>query len=150
MDKIETKTGLNKRQWALYRYLKEKGDIWTTQYQIAEDLREIYDYEEDDLTPFHDQQVRHVITKDIRAINESDYIHKPILSGSQGIKIANSKEFDLYIGSHINSAVNRLKRLKKLAAKGSRDGQYRLKLSAYQKELYECFMDSNVSETNNL
>lgn len=149
MDKIETKSGLNKRQWALYRYLKDKGDTWTTQYQIANDLRDVYDYEEDDLITFHDSLTRRHIGADIRAINESDYIHKPILSGSQGIKLANSKEFDKYIGSNILSAVNRLKRLKKLAAKGDKNGQYRLKLSEYQKDLYEAFIDdANVSQEN--
>lgn len=147
MDKFEVKTGLTKRQWALYRYLKERGDEWTTQYQIAEDLRDVYDYIIDDVTPFHDQQIRHQITADIRAINESDYIHKPILSSPRGIKLANKEEWDKYIASNINSAVNRLKRLKKLCEKVNKDGQYRLKLSTHQKELYECFMDKDVSNS---
>ena len=143
MDKIKTKSGLNSRQWALYRYLKDRGDQWTTQYQIADELREVYGYEEDDLIPFHDSLTRKHIGADIRVINESDYIHKPILSGARGIKIANEKEFDLYIGSNINAVINRLKRLKKLANKASKHNQYRLKLSEYQKEIYEAFIDGD-------
>ena len=149
MDKIETKSGLNSRQWGLYRYLKDRGDQWTTQFQIANDLRDLYDYIEDDFITFHDHNARKLIGADIRAINESDYIHKPILSGARGIKIANEKEFDLYIGSNINAVINRLKRLKKLANKASKHNQYRLKLSEYQKEIYEAFIDdSDVSKGN--
>ena len=143
MEKIETKSGLNKRQWALYRYLKDKGDQWTTQYNIVNDLRELYGYKEDDFVTFHDSQARHQLTNDIRTINESDYIIKPILSSPRGIKLASKTEFDAYIGRNINSVINRLKRLKKLAEKGSKNGQFRIKLSPYQKELYESFIDSD-------
>lgn len=139
MNKIEVKSGLNARQWALYRYLKDKGDEWTTQEQVAREMSHIY-FDNDKERPFHDRRVRHQITGDIRAINESDYIHKPILSGAKGVKLANEQEFDKYIGASINSAVNRLKRLKKLALKGDKNNQYRLKLSEYQKEVYESFV----------
>ena len=148
MDKVETKSGLNSRQWALYRYLKDRGDQWTTQFQIANDLRDVYDYMEDDLITFHDSLARKTMSKDIRAINESDYIHKPILSSARGIKIANEKEFDLYIGSNINAVIKRLTMLKKLANKASKNNQYRLKLSEYQKDIYECFVDENASNNN--
>ena len=136
---MEINHNLHKRHFRLYDYLKKKGDQWTTQYEIVSDLREFYG--EIDCENFHDSSVRHQLTKDIRAINESDYLPKPILSGGKGVKIANSKEFDIYIGSNINSVVNRLKRLKKLAQKGNKDGQYRLKMSEYQKEVYDAFLE---------
>lgn len=136
---IETKSGLNSRQFALYRYLKDKGDNWTTQEQIAQDLNHIY-FDNDSEKPFHDRNVRKLMTADIRAINDSDYIHKPVLSSARGVKLANSKEFDLYINANINSALNRLKRLKKMADKGSKNGQGRLKLTEHQKEVYESFI----------
>ena len=141
MSKIETKSGLNSRQFRLYNYLKFKGDEWTTQYEIVNDLSDLYNYEEVDLIAFHDNPARMQLTKDIRAINASDYIPKPILSGSKGVKIANEHEFDLYISSNINAVLRRLKRLKKLADKGGQNGQYRLKLSEYQKEVVEAFID---------
>lgn len=141
MEKIEIKSGLNSRQFRLYDYLKEKGDEWTTQFQIVNELKDLYHYEEDDFATFHDSQARHQLTKDIRMINESDYLPKPILSGSKGVKIANEIEFDKYIANNIMSAVKRLKRLKKMAQKGDRNGQYKLKLSEYQKEVVEAFID---------
>lgn len=129
---------LNSRHFRLYDYLKNKGDQWTTQWEIVNDLIEFYG--EIDCENFHDSAVRHQLTKDIRTINESDYLPKPILSGGKGVKIANSEEFDRYIGANINSAVNRLKRLKKLSEKASRNNQYRLKLTEQQKEVVESFI----------
>lgn len=141
MKKIEIETNLNSRQFRLYDYLKSKGDQWTTQFEIVNDLRDLYNYEEDDFVTFHDNQARKQLTNDIRAINDSDYLPKPILSGSRGVKIANEKEFDLFIGSNINAVIRRLKRLKKLAQKGDKHNQFRLKLSEYQKEIYEAFVE---------
>lgn len=141
MADIEIKSGLSTRQFRLYDYLKSKGDQWTTQFQIVNDLRDFYHYVEDDFVTFHDNQARKLLTNDIRAINESDYLPKPILSGPRGVKIANEQEFDLYIGSNINAVVRRLKRLKKMAKKGSNHNQYRLKMSEYQKDIYEAFVD---------
>ena len=82
---MEIKTSLNSRQWALYRYLKDKGNCWTTQEQIASDLQHIY-FDDDINTPFHDRRVRHHITQDIRAINDSDHIHKPICYQPTGLR----------------------------------------------------------------
>lgn len=141
MNKLEINSNLNSRQFRLYDYLKTKGDQWTTQFQIVNDLRELYNYQEDDFVTFHDNPARKQLTNDIRAINESDYLPKPILSGSKGVKIANEQEFDLYIGANINSVIRRLKRLKKLAEKGDKNGQFRLKLSEYQKEVHDAFVD---------
>ena len=143
--KTEVKTGLNSRQWALYRYLKENGNQWTTQFKIVSDMSGLYNYEEDDFVTFHDNPARHQLTNDIRAINESDYIHKPILSGAKGVKLANEQEWDKYISSNITATVNRLKRLKKLAKKADKNGQYRFKFSEYQKEVYEAFLADDVS-----
>lgn len=136
MNKIEVKSGLNSRQWSLYRYLKDAGNQWTTQYKIVTDLRHLYNYEEDDFVTFHDNPARCQLTKDIRAINESDYIHKPVLSGPKGVKLADKQEFDKYISSNLMSAVRKIQRLRKLADKADKNGQYRLKLSEYQKEIY--------------
>lgn len=136
---MEIKHNLHNRHFRLYDYLKTKGDQWTTQYEIVCDLREFYGAI--DCENFHDSQARHQLTKDIRTINESDYLPKPILSGGRGVKIANEQEFNIYIGSNINAAIRRLNRLKKLAEKGSKDNQYRLKLSEYQKDIYEAFIE---------
>lgn len=136
---MEIVHNLNSRHFRLYDYLKERGDQWTTQYEIVCDLKDLYG--EMDCENFHDSTVRQQLTKDIRTINASDYLPKPILSSNRGVKLANKQEFDKYIANNIHSVVNRLKRLKKLAQKGSKDGQYRIKMSEYQKEIVESFID---------
>ena len=136
---MEIKHNLHTRHFRLYNYLKTRGDQWTTQHQIICDLKEFYG--EIDCENFHDSSVRHQLTKDIREINASDYLPKPILSGGRGVKLANKEEFDEYISNNISSVLNRLKRLKKLAQKGGRNGQYRLKLSEHQKEVIDAFLE---------
>lgn len=139
MSKIEINHNLSRRHFALYDYLKDKGDQWTTQYEIVSELKEFYGAV--DCDNFHDSQARHILTKDIRTINEGDYLPKPVLSSGRGVKIANEQEFNDYIASNISSVLRRLKRLKKLAEKGGRNGQYRIKLSDYQKDIVEAFVD---------
>lgn len=129
---------LTPRQWALYNYLKERGDEWTTQLDIAYALKDFYDvsFEND---KFHDSRARLQLTMDIRALNESDVIQKIIMSGSKGVKIANESEFNSYIGREINAAVRRLMRAKKKAEKGNRNGQMRLVLHK-ERDTIEAFL----------
>lgn len=129
---------LTPRQWALYNYLKERGDEWTTQIDIAYALRAHYDatFTKE---KFHDSRARLQITMDIRALNDSDLIQKIIMSSAKGVKIANESEFDAYIGREISSAVRRLMRAKKKAEKGNRDGQMRLVLNR-ERDTIEAFL----------
>ena len=129
---------LTPRQWTLYNFLKERGDQWTTQIEIAYALKEHYDTSFTD-DNFHDSRARHQMSMDIRALNESDVIQKIIMSGSKGVKIANESEFDTYIGREINAAVRRLMRAKKKAEKGNRDGQMRLVLNR-ERDTIEAFL----------
>lgn len=141
MSKIEVRSNLNSRQFTLYEYLKRQGDVWTTQEEIAHALQHIY-IDNDWHIPFHDRKVRHQITNDIRAINESGLIQKVILSSGKGVKIANEKEFDKYISSNINSVLNRLKRLKRMAEKGKRDGQLKFVINGQERPFVEAFIES--------
>ena len=129
---------LTPRQWALYNFLKERGDQWTTQIDIAYALSQFYDTTFSD-EKFHDSRARLQITMDIRAINDSDIIQKIIISSSKGVKIANESEFNTYIGREINAAVRRLMRAKKKAQKGNRDGQMRLVLNK-ERDTIEAFL----------
>ena len=129
---------LTPRQWALYNFLKERGDEWTTQLDIACALFDHYDHDFDK-DKFHDSRARLQLTMDIRALNESDVIQKIIMSGSKGVKIANESEFNAYIGREINAAVRRLMRAKKKAEKGNRDGQMRLVLNK-ERDTIEAFL----------
>lgn len=130
---------LTPRQYALYNFLKEQGDEWTTQIEIAYALSNHYDVSFDK-DKFHDSKARLQITLDIRALNDSDVIQKIIMSSSKGVKIANESEFDAYIGREINAAVRRLMRAKRKAEKGNRDGQMRLVLNK-ERDTIEAFLN---------
>ena len=133
---------LNARQWALYNYLKEKGDEWTVQAEIAAALPD-YNYDgEEEYAKFHDSGVRMQMTADIRAINDSSVIQKIIISSQKGIKLANSEEFNRYIQKEINAAVRRLLRAKRKREKGNRDGQMRMTFGA-ERDTVKAFIDSD-------
>lgn len=132
---------LSPRQWALYRYLKEKGDTWTTQIDIAHELKEFYNTAFDNES-FHDSPARLQMTADIRAINESGLIQKVIISSNSGIKIANETEFKRYIQAEISAAVRKLNRARRKAAKGNLDGQMRFVLNS-ERDTIKAFLDSD-------
>lgn len=130
---------LNSRQWELYRFLKERGDEWTLQADIAAALPEYYFGTSKD---FHDSPARMQMTADIRAINDSSVIQKVIIASSKGIKLANSEEFDRYIRKEIMAAVRRLMRAKYKASKGDMDGQTRLVFGS-ERDTIKAFIDSD-------
>jgi len=135
------KNELNSRQWKLYNYLKDRGDEWTPQWLIALELPE-YGYDGNEhYASFHDSKARHKITNDIRALNKSSVIQKIILSGSNGVKIANEQEFDNYMAKRFSQAIRRLEYLKNLSRKGGRDGQMRITLGKHERDTIEAFLN---------
>ena len=134
---------LNTRHWRLYEYLKERGDQYTTQKQIADDLRWFYYYDEKE--NFHDSRARHQLTLDIRALNESTVIQKVIISNSKGVKIANADEFAKAIKSEYASVFRRLKRIRQKEAKGNLDGQTRL-VFKHERDTIEAFLHNKDQE----
>lgn len=127
-------------EWKIYNYLKEHTGEWIMQKDIAKALyyHEWYRTHYDGI-PFHDTKVRKKITNAIRNLNNSPGIQKIILSSSKGVKIANKDDIDKYIGRHINAVVARLNRLKLIAEKASRDGQYKITFGKYEREIIEAF-----------
>lgn len=139
---MENKSELNNRQWALYNYLKDRGDEWTVQAQIAAEIPE-YNYDgNEDFALFHDTNARKQMTVDIRKINESGIIQKVIISSAKGIKIANAQEFDRYTRKEIMSATRRLLRAKLKAEKGKWDGQMCLVFNS-ERDTVKAFLDSD-------
>lgn len=134
------KSELNTRQWALYNFLKEQGDEWTTQYKVAAALVEHYGMPDKD--KFHDSNARKQMTVDIRKINASSIIQKVIISSPKGIKIANAEEFDRHTRKEIMAAVRKLLRAKQKAAKGQMDGQMRLVFGS-ERDTVKSFLDSD-------
>ena len=131
---------LNARQWALYNLLKNTPDKCWTQIEIAYALREFYDtsfYNDQ----FHDSAARHLLTKDIRAINKSEVIQKIIISNSQGVKIASSAEFEKYINAEFAAIFRKLERTRQKAKKAGLDKQMRIVLGS-ERDTIEAFADS--------
>ena len=116
---------LTPRQWALYNFLKERGDVWTTQIDIAYALKNHYDTSFTD-DKFHDSRARLQITMDIRALNDSDVIQKIIIPSSKGVKIATEDEWQKSIKRDYISVFKKLDRIRKKERKGQMDGQTRL------------------------
>ena len=131
---------LNSRCWALYNYLKNNSDQWVTQKEIALALPSAYPCTVEDMQDFHNCHARHLMTADVRTLNESGLIQKIILSSAKGVKIASEEEFDRFIGRQINSAVRRLQRVKSLAEKGNRNGQCKITLGKYERDFIEAFV----------
>lgn len=115
---------LNARQWRLYNLLKEQGDTWTKQRELAELLPELYPTER--TQPFHDSRARQLMTNDIREINKSDIIQKIIISSAQGVKLANKEEAQAFIAGKFSAVWDSLERVRKLERKAGLDGQTRL------------------------
>lgn len=138
------KSELNSRQWALYNYVKSMNDTWTTQWNVAKALYLLDGYYAiEDKENFHDTHTRHLMTADIRAINESSVIQKVIISSGKGIKIANKDEFDRYIKKERMAAIRRLVRVRIKEKKGSLDGQTRITFGQYERDTVKAFLDSD-------
>ena len=134
------KSELNPRQWALYNLLKNNPDRYFTQIEIAYGLRDFYDtsfYNDQ----FHDSATRHLLTKDIREINNSDVIQKIIISTPKGVKIASSEEFEKYINAEFAAIFRKLARTRQKAKKAGLDGQMRIVLGC-ERDTVEAFTDS--------
>ena len=116
---------MNERQKALYEYLLDKGDEWTSQVQIARDLFKYYGNGECCLEPksYHDTTERSYISDDVRAINITAEFDKLIISNRKGVKIANEAEFDRYIKAQYAATIRKLSRIYKMAKKGNRHNQ---------------------------
>ena len=134
------KSELNARQWAVYNLLKRRPDSYSTQIEIVYALREYYNTTFSD-AQFHDSTARHQLTKDIRAINNSEVIQKIIISNSRGVKIASSEEFAQYINAEFASIFRKLARTRQKARKAGLDGQMRIVLGK-ERDTIEAFADS--------
>ena len=134
------KSELNPRQWAVYNLLKNNPDRYMTQQDIVYALFPHYDmgFQHDQ---FHDSRARHMLTKDIRTINNSDVIQKVIISTSKVVKIASQEEFAKYINAEFAAIFRKLERTRKKAKKAGLDGQMRIVLGS-ERDTIEAFTDS--------
>ena len=111
------------RQMHLYAFLRDRGDKWTS---MEETTDSISDYPAYFRSNYHNSQARRLLTRDIEAINSSDEFEKIIISGNRGIKLADATEFEKFIRSETAEIFRKLKRVRKLIKKGSKDQQVTL------------------------
>lgn len=135
------KSELNARQWAVYNLLRNNPDRYFTQYEICVKLDEHFPIGGVYLIEFHDSAARHMLTKDIRAINKSEVIQKVIISNRYGVKLASSAEFEQYINAEFASIFRKLERTRQKARKAGLDGQLRLVFGS-ERDTVEAFTDS--------
>lgn len=130
---------LNARQWRLYNLLKERGDVWTKQRELADLLPDLYPCEREQA--FHDSGARLIMTRDISEINESGIIQKIIISGRKGVKLANREEALQFIAGKYSAVFRSLARVRLLEQKAGLDGQTRL-VFGRERGTIQAFMDS--------
>ena len=131
---------LTPRQWNLYNLIKTKKD-WVKQAKLQSDLPNDYPlvYEDKDM-PFHDTSARQSITKDVRAIKNSDVIQKIILSNAKGVKIATADEFDEYFEKKSASLKRQFKLLYKQLKKAQMNDQTRITFGS-ERNYIEAFIN---------
>ena len=108
------------RRQTLYRFLLSRGDKWTSMEQTTDSIRLYPAYFK---TTYHNSVARRMLTADIEAINNSDHFDKIIVSGNRGIKLATEPEFERFLSAEFREVFKKLKRLRRIARKGSRDQQ---------------------------
>lgn len=109
-----------RRQGALYRFLLSRGDSWTSMEQVTDSVRE---YPAFFTGHYHNSRTRRMLTSDIEQINGSERFPKIIVSGNRGIKLATEADFEKFLEVELREVFRKLKRLSRLAKKGSRDQQ---------------------------
>lgn len=116
---------MNEKHIALYNYLLEKGDIWTSQVEVARDLYEHFGNGECCLAPeeYHDSHERKILSQVISEINGSLEFDKIIISSGKGIKIANEEEHHRFVTKQYQAIFRKLKRVRIMERKGNADGQ---------------------------
>lgn len=120
------------RQEELYSFLQRRGDKWSTMEMVTDSIK---------LYPafftgnYHNSHARRLLTRDIEAINGSSHFRKIIVSGNRGIKLATASEFERFVRSELREVFRKLKRVRRIMAKGSRDQQ-----ETFEGEIVDSFL----------
>ena len=108
------------RREALYSFLLARGDKWTSMEQATDSIPMYPTYTR---STYHNSTARRLLTRDIEAVNSSDKFEKIIVSGKYGIKLANENDFQKFLKSEFGEIFRKLRRVRTIARKGSRDQQ---------------------------
>ena len=136
MFRLDSPIMARERQEALYAYLLARRHQWTTMQDAVLGVGIYPEY--DNPADFHDSTARRWMTRDIQEINESLDFEKIILSGSEGIKLADRAEYERFLASEYAEIFRKLKRVRKLAQKGGLDRQMDL-----EGEIRQAFMEGS-------
>lgn len=108
------------RREALYNFLLQRGDKWTSMEQTTDSISLYPAYFK---STYHNSGARRLLTSDIEVINMQEKYEKIIVSGSKGIKLANENDFDHFIRAEFKEIFKKLKRARKILHKGSLNQQ---------------------------
>ena len=108
------------RREALYGFLLARGDKWTSMEQTTDSIPMYPTYTR---STYHNSTARRLLTRDIEAVNSSDKFEKIIVSGKYGIKLANENDFQKFLKSEFGEIFRKLRRVRTIAGKGSKDQQ---------------------------
>lgn len=108
------------RQEALYDFLLARGDKWTSMEQTTDSIPMYPTYTR---STYHNSTARRLLTRDIEAVNSADKFEKIIVSGKYGIKLANENDFQKFLKSEFGEIFRKLRRVRTIARKGSKDQQ---------------------------
>ena len=114
---------LTKEQWYLYFYLEHKSNLgeWTKRKKILEDLSDIYNYQGEEDLYYSTSAVK--LTKDIRAINESDEDKLIISNSRKGVKMGTREETIEQLNKEKIALLKQWKRWHEKVKKANLDGQ---------------------------
>ena len=108
------------RQEALYRFLLSRGDRWTPSEMATAFVKQ---YPAVFTNNYHSSGASRLLSSDIQDINGSDEFNCIIISGNRGIKLATEEEYERFVGSELTEIFNKLRRVRKIIKKGSRNMQ---------------------------
>ena len=130
---------LNERQLKLAEYLEMYKDQWKKREEILHDL--FYVYGIDDTNIYYSTSGS-VLTRDIRALNESEIFEYLIISNSnKGVKIANQEELESALKHEKMLILKKLKRLWNKVDKANRNGQIQMDYDFMNLRVIKSYID---------
>ena len=130
---------LNERQLKLAEYLEMHKDQWKKREEILHDL--FYVYGIDDTNIYYSTSGS-ILTKDIRALNESEIFEYLIISNSnKGVKIANQEELESSLKHEKMLILKKLKRLWNKVDKAHKNGQTQMDYDFMNLRVIKSYID---------
>lgn len=132
MNELKEYGTLDKEEWTIYNYLKERSEngLWTSQNELVEYL----------LTKDIKMQKR-ALRKHIQRIRRCELIQKVILTSyTYGYKIMSEKEQVIILERRKNSILKSLKQYHRDMKRLSLDNQMKLTFSSKEREFIESLL----------